>query len=79
MMKRIQIIVYILIVMMFFTTILTHNFEEKSMGMLPVINYPFREYSKFFLIATGILGVLSIFLEIMARRHRIDEGSLNKR
>jgi hypothetical protein len=72
-MKKIRIITYCLAIVAFFSAIFTFNFKESSTGMLPVINYPFREFSTFFLIfAFGFL-IFGLSLEILTKRSEIDE------
>ncbi len=72
-MKKIQIMAYILAAITFFSAIFAYNFKESSMGMLPVINYPYREYSIFFFIFTVGFGISGVILEILTRRRVIDE------
>lgn len=71
--KRLRIILFSFAVLMFFTSIFTYNFKESSIGMLPVITYPYREYSVIFLILT--VGFLSsgFLLDIVSRRRGINE------
>ena len=71
--KKNQIIAYFLAAITFFFTIFAYNFKESSMGMLPVINYPYREYSIFFLIFTFGFLISGILVEILIRRRVIDE------
>ena len=72
-MKKLRPIAYFLAIITFFSAIFAYNFKESSMGMLPVINYPFREVSTFFFIfAFGFL-IFGFSLEIMIRRREIDE------
>jgi hypothetical protein len=71
--KIIRILAYFLAVLTFFSAIFAYNFKESSMGMLPVINYPYREYSKFFLVFSFGFIISAILLEILTRRRVMDE------
>jgi hypothetical protein len=72
-MKKVRIIAYCLATITFFSAIFVYNFKESSMGMLPVINYPFREFTLFFLIFAFGLFIFGFSLEILIRRREIDE------
>jgi len=67
-MKKLRIGAYALAGLMIVLTILTYNFEERSTGMLPVITYPFRDYSIICSLLAIIFLGLALGLEIISRR-----------
>ena len=67
-MKIFRIIIYGLAGLMFFLTIFTYNYQERSMGMLPVINYPFRDYSLVCAFLIVVFIVIGFCIEVFIRR-----------
>ncbi|WP_455139757.1 hypothetical protein [Candidatus Hodarchaeum mangrovi] len=72
-MKIFRISAYGLTGLMFVLTIFTYNFQQRSTGMLPVITYPFRDYTFICSLLMVIFLGLALGLEIISRR-RVKDG-----
>ncbi|MFX0013889.1 MAG: hypothetical protein ACFFB2_13110 [Promethearchaeota archaeon] len=65
MIRSIQVGSGISCIIFFLGAVLFYNYRESSYGMLPVINYPFRDEAPIFLIISIFLGVLFIITTIL--------------
>ena len=51
---------YVLAAILFALSAITYFYESRSSGLLPVITYPFRDFSVYFFIAGLVLTVIVI-------------------
>ena len=57
---RVKKSLYILAAILFALSAITYFYESRSSGHLPVITYPFRDFSVYFFIAGLILTIIVI-------------------
>lgn len=62
-MKRKTIVCIVLSAAFLVTALFSHFYEARSMGLLPVINYPLRPYTLPLSIVGMVFAVLGIFLQ----------------
>jgi len=62
-MKRNVTVCLILSAVFLVTALFSHFYEERMMGLLPVINYPLRPYAAPLAVVGVVLGALGVFLQ----------------